>query len=231
VRVEAFGVRRSCLCCDVFGILEGSRPRQLTMQIAPSFGFGACDRRVRACICFSRRHRQMIPKRMARLRDFGRLRFDQQVCEVAPEQFHSTDEVRDALTKAQGEIINPQLLVRELLADLDVRRLRSKRPQRALLVLDESGQWIENSADRLSQLQALVEEAAVAGRGRLWLIVTTHGDMASIYQEARALEGDMKKIEGRFFMKPALTTENIELVLEERLFRKKVEASAAGYVR
>jgi hypothetical protein len=145
-------------------------------------------------------------------------------CEVAPDQFHSTDEVRDALTKAQGEIINPQLLVRELLADLEERRARTKRPQRALLVLDESGQWIENSADRLSQLQALVEEAAVAGRGRLWLIVTTHGDIASIYQEARALEGDMKKIEGRFFMKPALTTENIELVLEERLFRKKVEA-------
>jgi hypothetical protein len=62
VRVEAFGVRRSCLCGDVFGILEGSRPRQLTMQIAPSFGFGARDRRVRACIRFSRRHRQMIPK-------------------------------------------------------------------------------------------------------------------------------------------------------------------------
>jgi len=36
--------------------------------------------------------------------------------------------------------------------------------------------------------------------------------MGSIYKEARALEGDMKKIEGRFRFKPALTTENIELV-------------------
>jgi len=33
-------VRRSRLCGDVFGILEGSRPRQLTVEIAPSFGFG-----------------------------------------------------------------------------------------------------------------------------------------------------------------------------------------------
>ena len=55
-RAAELPVRR-CL-----GILEGSPPRQLTMQIAPSFGFGACDRRVRACIRFSRRHRQMIPK-------------------------------------------------------------------------------------------------------------------------------------------------------------------------
>ena len=57
MRVEAFGVRRSRLCGDVFGILEGSRPRQLTVEIAPSFGFGACDCRVRARIRFSRRHR------------------------------------------------------------------------------------------------------------------------------------------------------------------------------
>src|SRR5262249_37810314 len=55
-------MRRSRLCADVFGVLEGSRLRQLTMQIAPSFGFGACDRRVRARIRFSRRHRQMILK-------------------------------------------------------------------------------------------------------------------------------------------------------------------------
>jgi hypothetical protein len=34
--------------------------------------------------------------------------------------------------------------------------------------------------------------------GRCCIVVTTHGDMGSIYQEARALEGYMKKIEGRF---------------------------------
>ena len=89
-------------------------------------------------------------------------------------------------------------------------------------MLDESGQWIEDDAGRLSQLQSLVEEAAIKGQGRLWVIVTTHGDMGSIYKEARALEGDMKKIEGRFRFKPALTTENIELVLENRLLKKRL---------
>ncbi|MCY2987291.1 MAG: hypothetical protein NTY19_05420, partial [Planctomycetota bacterium] len=102
-----------------------------------------------------------------------------------------------------------------------------KKPQRMLLVLDESGQWIEDNQGRLSQLQALVEEAAIRGQGKIWVIVTTHGDMGSIYKEARALEGDMKKIEGRFRFKPALTTENIELVLEDRLFRKKLAGQQA----
>ena len=44
--------------------------------------------------------------------------------------------------------------------------------------------------------------------------------MGSIYKEARALEEDMKKIEGRFRFKFGLSTENIELVLKERLFKK-----------
>src|SRR5690606_25872105 len=103
------------------------------------------------------------------------------------------------------------------------REAETGREQRLLFVLDESGQWIEDDAGRLSQLQALAEEAAVAGQGKRWSIVTTHGDMGSIIKEAKALEGDMKKIEGRFRFKPALTTENIELVLEDRLFRKTID--------
>jgi hypothetical protein len=144
-------------------------------------------------------------------------------CEVAPEVFANPTDVDHALKEAErGELYNVAFLVDTILADLANRETTTKRKQRLLLVLDESGQWIEDDAGRLSQLQALVEEAAIKGQGKLWIIVTTHGDMGSIFKEARALEGDMKKIEGRFRFKPALTTENIELVLEDRLFRKKV---------
>ena len=66
------------------------------------------------------------------------------------------------------------------------REEQLKKPQRLMLVLDESGQWIEGDQERLTQLQALVEEAAIRGQGKLWLTVTTHGDMGSIYKEARA---------------------------------------------
>jgi hypothetical protein len=122
----------------------------------------------------------------------------------------------------RGELYNVAFMVDTILTDLNEREKKTRKQQRLLLVLDESGQWIEDDQGRLSQLQALVEEAAIKGQGKLWLIVTTHGDMGSIYKEARALEGDMKKIEGRFRFKPALTTENIELVLEDRLFKKTI---------
>ena len=149
-------------------------------------------------------------------------------CEVADDVFSSPQDVDQALKEAErGEIHNVSFLVDTILADLQQREATTKRKQRLMLVLDESGQWIEDDAGRLSQLQALVEDAAVKGQGRLWLIVTTHGDMGSIFKEARALEGDMKKIEGRFRFKPALTAENIELVLEERLFKKKLAGRQA----
>jgi len=149
------------------------------------------------------------------------------VVEVAPEYFSSRESVDKALTEAQkGELYNVRFLVQTVLDDLAKREAETGKEQRLLFVLDESGQWIEDDAGRLSQLQALVEEAAVAGQGKIWIIVTTHGDMGSIFKEAKALEGDMKKIEGRFRFKPALTTENIELVLEDRLFRKTVDGKA-----
>jgi hypothetical protein len=143
--------------------------------------------------------------------------------EVAPEIFRAPEDVQRALKDAEsGELYNAQFFVRTVLEGL--RKEEQGRPCRFAMVLDESGQWIEDDKGRLGQLQALVEEAAVAGQGKIWVFVTTHEDMGSIYKNARALQGDMKKIEGRFRHKFNLTTENIELVLEDRIFKK----NAAG---
>lgn len=147
----------------------------------------------------------------------------QATCEVAPDVFHSSEEVAQSLKSAeQGELYNTQFLIQTILDDLLVREREVSKPCRFIFVLDESGQWIEDDAGRLSQLQALVEEAAIKGQGKIWAIVTTHENMGTIYQNARALKADMKKIESRFRLKCSLTTENIELVLEDRIFRKNL---------
>jgi len=156
------------------------------------------------------------------------------VCEVAPEVFAKPEDVAQALKSAEkGELYNVQFLVQAILEDLDGRQKKTGKPCRLVLVLDESGQWIEDDGGRLAQLQALVEEAAIKGQGKLWVFVTTHEDMGSIFQNARVLKGDMKKIEPRFRHKLNLTTENIELVLEDRIFRKNLtgKTEVAGVYR
>jgi hypothetical protein len=147
-------------------------------------------------------------------------------CKIAPDAFPKPEDVAAALKNAEkGELFNVKFLVQTILDDLKEQERATGRPARVVLLLDESGQWIEDSGERLSQLQALVEEAAEAGRGKIWVMVTTHEDMGSIYQNAKRLEahGDFKKIEGRFRFKWNLTTENIELVLEDCVFRKNVQ--------
>ena len=143
------------------------------------------------------------------------------VCAVAPELFSTSNEVSEALHNAEkGEIFNIEFLIKTILTDAKAREKETGKPARIFFVLDESGQWIEDQQGRLAQLQALVEEAAIAGQGKIWLLVTTHEDMGSVYKNAHALDSDFKKIEGRFRFKFGLTTENIELVLEDRIFKK-----------
>jgi len=116
---------------------------------------------------------------------FFRKHLYEAACEVAPDVFGSPQDVEGALKEAErGELYNVNFLIETLLAGLERRQRETKKPQRILLVLDESGQWIGNDADRLAQLQALIEEAAVKGQGKIWIIVTTHGDMGSIYKRA-----------------------------------------------
>jgi hypothetical protein len=147
----------------------------------------------------------------------------QAACEVAPDLFPTPEDVAQALQAAdRGELYNVQFLVRTILDDLEARQQSTGKPARFVFVLDETGQWIGDDNQRLSQLQALVEEAGDKGQGKIWVFVTTHEDMGAVYANARARQADFKKVEGRFRFKQSLTTENIELVLEDRLFKKNV---------
>ncbi len=145
------------------------------------------------------------------------------VCEVAPDNFSTTDEVDAALKNAEnGDLYNIQFLVSTLLSDLKAQEMKEMKPCRLMLVMDETGQWIGDDGDRLHLLQAFVEEAGSRGQGKIWVTVTTHEDMSSIIRNAKGLKTDMKKIEARFRFKISLTTENIERVLEDRLLKKNV---------
>ena len=89
----------------------------------------------------------------------------QAACEVAPDVFSTPEDAAQALRNAEkGELYNVQFFVETVLEDLKAREKATKKPCRLVLVLDESGQWIEDDAGRLAQLQALVEEAAQRGQ-------------------------------------------------------------------
>jgi hypothetical protein len=94
------------------------------------------------------------------------------------------------------------------------------REVRLLFIIDELGQFVADSGPRILDVQSFAEEIATHGKGRVWLAVTSHESMHDVVKNAREFRGDIRKLEGRFAKRYTLTTENIEQVLEERLFKK-----------
>lgn len=101
------------------------------------------------------------------------------------------------------------------------------RRHKLLLQLDEVGQWIAsgNANERTMQVQALIETAAAAGEGRLWIAVTAHGDVQAL--QSNVQQEQYAKINQRFAHKCKLSNEDISQVVEERLLRKTQPARVA----
>lgn len=100
------------------------------------------------------------------------------------------------------------------------RRDDQGRRHKLWLQLDELGQWIAagNANDRINQVQALVEEAAESGGGRVWLSVTAHGDVQALRQNVQ--QEQYAKIIQRFGLQCKLSNEDISRVVEERVLQK-----------
>lgn len=105
------------------------------------------------------------------------------------------------------------------------RRDGEGRRHKLWLQLDELGQWIAagNANDRTNQVQALVEEAAERGGGRVWVTVTAHGDVQALRQNVQ--QEQYAKIIQRFGQQCKLSNEDISQVVEERVLQK---TQAAG---
>jgi hypothetical protein len=138
---------------------------------------------------------------------------------VMPEHFSGSDAVERAVMSAVQAGITPEMLV-DRLRRWCLARDSGGRRHKVLLQLDELGQWIAsgNANERIMQVQALVETAAQAGEGRIWIAVTAHGDVQALQQNVQ--QEQYAKINQRFALQCKLTNEDISQVVEERLLRK-----------
>ena len=144
------------------------------------------------------------------------------MAEAVPEKWAGAGQAREAYDRSRGA---RQRTIEQLARDLvgyveDLDRKDRSRIHRLMLIVDELGQFVADSGERLLDVQSLAEELAIHGKGRVWLLVTSHQAMHDIVKDARNFKGDLKKLEGRFDTRFTLTTENIERVLEERLLKK-----------
>ena len=147
----------------------------------------------------------------------------QAAASVLPEHFNGPEAVERAVMSAVQSGITPEMLI-DRLRRWCITRDSAGRRYKLLLQLDELGQWIAsgNANERIMQVQALVETAAQAAGGRIWMAVTAHGDVQALQQNVQ--QEQYAKISQRFALQCKLSNEDINLVVEERLLRKTQSA-------
>jgi len=118
--------------------------------------------------------------------------------------------------------VTPEGFVRELVEYLDARAAEVKpREPHLVFVIDEMGQFIAESGDRIHELQAIVEQAGVQGRGRIWFICTAQEALEQVVDRTGLKLSQLGKLDARFSIKIPLTGEDVRRVVQERLLRKK----------
>jgi len=145
------------------------------------------------------------------------------LCAILPERYPSEERASRAIDDIQANLrMGPSLLADELVRWVEGRRQPgSEKTPHLVFIIDEMGQFIGDSRQKLLELQSIAEAFATRGLGKLWLIVTAQEALGEVVRGALRRENEFDKIRDRFNLRLHLTSENIETVLEERILKKK----------
>lgn len=121
---------------------------------------------------------------------------------------------------AQGfieNLFNPYRINIEDFAKL-VNNFITKTGRRVAFLVDEVGQFVGDSVQRMLNLQTVVEELGMATQGKAWVIVTSQQAIGEVTSKLNGQ--DFSKIQGRFKTRIALSSANVDEVIRRRLLAK-----------
>ncbi|WP_125770444.1 BREX system P-loop protein BrxC [Companilactobacillus furfuricola] len=94
-----------------------------------------------------------------------------------------------------------------------------------VFLIDEIGQYIGDSQQRMLNLQSIVEDLGTYTQGKAWVIVTSQ---QAIDQVTDNINGqDFSKIQGRFHTRISMSSANVDEVIKKRLLTKTSESQSA----
>lgn len=99
--------------------------------------------------------------------------------------------------------------------------LRRRRPgkQRLVLVVDEVGQYVSRSTDRMRHLQGLAEECQKT-KGQLWLVATSQEKLTDVVDSLEGKQTELAKAQDRFPIRVDLLPSDIDEVTGKRVLDK-----------
>lgn len=108
---------------------------------------------------------------------------------------------------------------------LEMKEYMDTQPKdfRLLFMVDEVGQYVGDSVDLLVNLQSLVEKIGSECGGRIWVVCT---GQEAIDEIIKTRQDQFSRIQARFKTRLSLTSSSADEVIQKRILRKKVDASA-----
>lgn len=137
---------------------------------------------------------------------------------VDPDTWPTVELAEHAIERQERVSLNPATVgarLREEAHAIDPER------GRLVILLDEVGLYVGDFEDRYKELKAIAEAVARSeGYGSVWLIVTSQEAPEEKIPSILARQEELEWLRDRFGVRLALTPENIETVVRERLLKK-----------
>ena len=172
---------------------------------------------------FEETYRRLFDKEWAREKDkvaFALSEASRVMHELDPATYPQADSwVQAVKNKAD---ITPRKLA-ERAGELMNRR----KPGHALLfVVDEVGQFVARDVQKMLDLQAIVQNLGVRGRGKYWVVVTSQEKLNEIVSAIDDRKIELQRLMDRFPLQVHLEPSDISEVTSRRVLRKNAEAEA-----
>ncbi|MFH5811802.1 BREX system P-loop protein BrxC [Companilactobacillus sp. FL22-1] len=91
-----------------------------------------------------------------------------------------------------------------------------------IFLVDEIGQYIGDSQQRMLNLQSIVEDLGTYTQGKAWVIVTSQQAIDKVTNNINGQ--DFSKIQGRFHTRISMSSANVDEVIKKRLLAKTNES-------
>lgn len=105
--------------------------------------------------------------------------------------------------------------------------MRRRRPGRTVVfVVDEVGQYVSRSVQKMLDLQGVVEALGRAGKGRAWLVVTSQEKLDEVVDSLEGRVIELARLQDRFATRVDMSPADISEVAGKRVLTKAPEAEA-----
>ena len=103
--------------------------------------------------------------------------------------------------------------------------MKRRKPGHSLMfVVDEVGQFVARDVQKMLDLQAIVQNLGVRGRGKYWVVVTSQEKLNEIVSAIDDRKIELQRLMDRFPLQVHLEPSDISEVTSRRVLTKKAEA-------